>query len=314
MRTTTAVSFWLMFTSALLVAIPVNWAQHTLVDSNGYAGLARSAAQKPGVREATASLLAERVGAVARDRGFTGGDGVIQQVASTYTSGPSFPAQFADVNRVAHQYLFTDKVRQTDQGWQVDVGPMLTDTSFKASLTQLGVSVPDTLTVPVISGAPNQLKPGLLRPLATWGPWVGIATAVLAGVAALLTLVLAKGRGKALAALGVSALLAGGGGWAALAIGRGRVDTALKKTNGDVHTIANALVLQAEDSLQQWLTYTLVAGGVLVAAGVLLTVLGASMRRKKTPAYPTMQPQGYPPAQGYPPMRPPMEPTQPPSV
>jgi hypothetical protein len=308
-RTATAVSFWLMFTSALLVAVPVNWAQHTIVDADGYAELARSAGHKPGVREATAAVLAERVGAVARDRGFDGGDGVIRQVASAYTSGPSFPDQFADVNRVAHQWLFTDNARQTGQGWQIDIAPMLADTSFKASLTQLGVQVPDTITVPVISNAPNNLKPGLLRPMATWGPWVGIGAAVWAALTALLTLVLAKSRGKALAGLGVSALLVGGIGWAGLAIVRGRVDQALAKTNGNVHAIADALVAQAEDSLQQWLTYTLIAGGVLAVAGVLVTVLGASMRRKKPAvSYAPMQPQGYPPT------RPPMPPTQPPSI
>lgn len=301
-----------MFTSALLVAIPVNWAQHTLVDSNGYAALARSAGHKPGVREATAQILAERVGAAARDRGFSGGDGVILQVATAYTAGPSFPDQFADVNRVAHQYLFTNNARQTDQGWQVDVGPMLADTSFKASLTRLGVNVPDTVTVPVIANAPNNLKPGTLRPLATWGPWVGIGAAVWAGITALLTLVLAKGRGKALAALGVSALLVGGVGWVVLAMGRSHIDSALSKTNGNVHTIADALVVQAEDSLQSWLTYSLIAGGVVLVAGILLAVMGSAMRRKKTaPAYPA-----YPaaPVGGYQAPRPPMEPTQPPSI
>jgi hypothetical protein len=303
-----AISLWLSATIALAVAIPANWAQHTLFDAGGYTELAREAGTKPGVRDATAAILTERVTAVARDRGFRGGDAVIQQATSAYTSSPSFPSQFADVNRIAHQWLFTNNARQTDGGWQVDVGPMLADTSFKSALTGLGVDVPATITVPVTSDNVGKLRPGQLRPLATWGPWVSTGTAILAAVVALLMLLVAKGRSKALAALGVSALIVAGGGWALLAAGRGRIDSAMSKTNGNVHTITDALVVQAENSLQSWLTYTLIAGGALVVVGVLLAVIGSSMRRRKTPAYP-VQPVG-----GYQAPRPPMEPTQPPSI
>ncbi|MDT5095076.1 MAG: hypothetical protein QOH60_4439 [Mycobacterium sp.] len=314
MRSASAVSLWLTATFALLVAIPLNWVQHTLINVDGYTSMARVAGHQSGVQKATAALLTEQVSAAARQNGFSGGDNAIQQAATTYTASSVFPDNFADVNRIAHEWLFTNKARQTDRGWEIDLGPMLADTSFKTQLASQGVTLPPTVTVPVTGDTANKFAPGQLSTLATWGPWGAIGSALVVGVAAVLMLVVAKSRGIALAALGVSALLAGGVGWVALSLGRGRVDSALSKTNGNVQTIANSLLVQAEDSLQQWMTYALIAGGVLVVVGVLVAVLGKSMRRKSAPAYPAMQPQGYPPVQGYPPTRPPMEPTQPPSV
>jgi hypothetical protein len=119
------------------------------------------------------------------------------------------------------------------------------------------------------------LQPGKLRPLATWGPWVTIAAAAVTGICALLTLAVARSRGRALAGLGVSALLVGAAGWAAIELGRRRLGDALNHTTGDIRRIADVMVGDAESSLHHWLDLTLAAGGVLVALGVLAAVLGS---------------------------------------
>ena len=54
--------------------------------------------------------------------------------------------------------------------------------------------------------------------------------AIFTGVFALLTLATARSRGKALAALGVSALLVGAAGWAGFEVGRRYIDDALNRT------------------------------------------------------------------------------------
>ena len=56
---------------------------------------------------------------------------------------------------------------------------------------------------------------------------MSIGSAVATGVFALLTIAVAKKRGKALAALGVSALLVGAAGWAAIEVLRARINQAL---------------------------------------------------------------------------------------
>jgi len=279
-RVVATVLCWLVATVALAVAVPAGWAQRNLVDPDGYTALARSAAHDPQLQKAAASELASQVNRISRNRIGNAQSGLILGVATGYTAGPSFPNQFGAVNRVAHQWLFTDNVRQTSDGLVVDVAPMLTDTTLKDALDRMRVNVPPTVTVPITPDQANSLRAGELRPVATWGPWVSIGSLAVTAVAALLTLAFARKRGKAIAALGVSALLVGAGGWAALAIGRGHIDDALNRTSGNVRTIADVMVTQAENSLHQWLNLTLAAGGVLVVFGVLVAMLGA-LRRKE---------------------------------
>ena len=85
---------------------------------------------------------------------------------------------------------------------------------------------------------------------------------------------MARSRGKALGALGVSALLVGAAGWAGIEVGRGRVDDALNKTTDDVRQVATAMVDHAVGSMHLWLNLTLAVGGALVVLGVVAAVAG----------------------------------------
>lgn len=277
MRFVLTVLLWLVTTIALAVAVPAAWAQRHVVDVNGYAALAQAAAHDRGLQDAMASELTTQVRTIARNRGYDVDDTVVQGIAKSYTASPSFPGQFAKANRIAHAWLFTNSARQNANGWVVDLAPMLSDTSFQRMLDNLNILLPTEVTVPVT--ATGSLRPGELRPAATWGPWVSIGLAALTGLLALLTLASARRRGKALAALGVSALLVGGGGWAALEVARGRIDDALNHTTGDIRHIAETLIAYAQTSLHQWLNLTLAAGAVLVVFGIIVTMIGA-LRRK----------------------------------
>ncbi|MGH3555134.1 MAG: hypothetical protein ACRDT5_21625, partial [Mycobacterium sp.] len=163
--------------------------------------------------------------------------------------------------------------------WVIDLAQMLNDTAFQQMLANFNVRVPSKVTVPVTVSTPKVLQPGKLRPLATWGPWVSAVAAGLTGIGALLTLAAARSRGRALAGLGVSALLVGAGGWAAIELARRHINDALNHTTGDIRRIADVMVGDAESSLHHWLNLTLAAGGALVVVGVFVAVLG-SLRSK----------------------------------
>jgi hypothetical protein len=141
-------------------------------------------------------------------------------------------------------------------------------------LQDFGIEAPSKLEVPLTENVSDSVRPGQLRQLSTWGPWVSVGATILTGVLALLTLATAGPRGKALAALGVSALLVGAAGWAGLEVARRYVNTALDRTEGDIRQVAGAMVNHAEGSLHQWLSLTLAAGGVLVVFGVIVSMLG----------------------------------------
>jgi hypothetical protein len=206
---------------------------------------------------------------------------LLQGAAGTYTASAVFPGQFAQANRIVHRWMFTDSVQQADESgrWQIDLSPMLSDSSFQETLEQFGIKAPSKLEVPLTENVSDSVRPGQLRQLSTWGPWVSVGATILTGVLALLTLAAARSRGKALAALGVSALLVGAAGWAGLEVARRYINTALDSTEGDIRQVAGAMVNHAEGSLHQWLNLTLAAGGVLVVFGVIASMLGG-LRRK----------------------------------
>jgi hypothetical protein len=280
-RFVATVVLWLVTTVALAAAVPAMWAQKNIVDTNGYAAFAQSAANDPKLQQAMASELATQIVSLGSNEGYELNPDLVRGVTAAYTQNAGFPGQFAQANRIVHTWMFTDEIRRqegTDDRWLIDVAPMLSDPSLRATLGNLNLDVPDTLMVP-ITVPDTSMQPGQLRQLSTWGPWVSIGAAVLAGVFALLTLAAARSRGKCLAALGISALVVGAAGWAGLEVARRFVNRALDRTTGDIHQIAEAMVNHAEDSMHLWLNLTLAAGGALVVLGVLVSMLGGLRRR-----------------------------------
>jgi hypothetical protein len=283
-RFAVAVLLWLFTTAALAVAVPTAWAQTHVIDVNGYESMVRKAASNPALQAAAASELTSRAMVLLNQHGYHVDSSLVHEVAAGYTAGPDFPPQFADANRLVHSWMFTgaDAQSQGNQ-WVIDLAAMLKDSAFAPILSDYHVQVPETVRVPVTVSTPKILQPGVLRPLATWGPWATLATAVLTGISALLILAAARARGRALAGLGVSALLAGADGWAAIEIVRRWINDALNDTSGDIRRIADVMVGEAKRSLHQWLDLTLAAGAALVVLGVLVAVLG-SLRSSGHPA------------------------------
>ncbi|MFY9492399.1 MAG: hypothetical protein WAP49_16190 [Mycobacterium sp.] len=277
MRSAATVLMWLITTLLLAAAVPAVWAQQHLVDRDGYSALAERAAADPELQAAMAGELTAQVGRLA-----SGVDSsVVSRIAAAYTSGSAFPAQFAQANGFAHRWLFTTAIPSTldPQGrWVIDLAPMLSDVAFVQTLNDYNVAVPDSLPIPLTDEAPAFLRPGALRAVGLWGPWISIGLAVLTGAAALLTLFAARSRGRALAALGVSGLLVGGAGWAAIEFAQRYLRDALNNTSGTTRRVADVMVATAQDSMHQWLNVTLVVGGGLVIVGVIVSLLGGLAR------------------------------------
>lgn len=282
MRFLAALLFWLIATVLLAAAVPATWAQHTVVSEGGYAALSATAAKDPRLQEAMASELTTQITELAADNGYNlGNTQLVRGVTAAYTANPGFPGQFALANRIAHRWMFTDSIAReqgSDDRWLVDIAPMLSDDSLRQTLGNLNLDVPETLTVPITVPESSSLRPGELKMLSTWGPWASIGACVLTAVFALLTLATARSSGKAIAALGVSALLVGAAGWAGIEMGRRYIDDALSSTTGDIRQVADVMVSTAEASLHQWLNLTLAAGGVLAVFGILVSMLGGLRR------------------------------------
>lgn len=280
MRLLAAFLFWVLTTVTLAVALPATWAQHNVVDQDGYSALATSAAKDPAVQQAMAAALTTQLTTLGANAGYDVNETLLNGAARAYTSGAAFPGQFALANQVAHRWLFTDSVGRSDASgrWEIDLSPMLADSSFQQTLADFGIKAPQTLQIPLTQNISESLRPGKYRDVAKWGPWASVGAAVLAGVFALLTLAVAKRRGKALGALGVSGLIVGAAGWAGIEVGRRYVDDGLATTTDEVRNVAAAMVDHAIGSLHLWLNLTLAAGAALVLLGVLVSMVGGLRR------------------------------------
>lgn len=280
MRAIRTAMLWLLATVLLAVAVPANWAQHNLIRADGYAALAQRAAADSELQLAVASQLSTQIVSMAGE-GSGVNPAVVRAVATSYTRGSAFPGQFAQANRFAHRWLFTDRVRSEvdDQGrWVIDVAPMLSDPAFTDTLAEFNISVPDAIPVPLTEAAPDWARPGALKPASTWGPIVAIGAALLALVFAVATLWSSRRLGRGLISLGVSGLLVGAAGWAGAEVGRGRVDEVFDQLTTDARAAAQALFGTVLDSLHSWLTISLAVGGGLVVVGVIATLLGGLRR------------------------------------
>lgn len=277
---------WLVVTAALAVAVPAAWAQTNVIDEDGYTALAEDAAHDPALQSAVAAELTTRAMTLINEHSSgrnsldSADSSMVHDVVATFTAGPSFPPLFAQVNRAAHTWLFSAPQSGRDGEWVVDVAPMLKDTSIQRTLDTYGVKVPATLKVPLTVSAGDPVLQGQLNRAAVWGPWVSFGSGVVAVVFALLMLVLARRRGRALTALGVSALLVGAAGWAGIEVGGRYVNDALNRTTGDIRRMADVMVGHAEASLHWWLNVTLIAGAGLVAIGLITAMLGSIFKKK----------------------------------
>ena len=274
MRTVATGLMWLVTTVLLALAVPAVWAQNNLVDGAGYAALAQQAAKDPELQSATATELTTQVGLLGSGVDST----IVSRIAAAYTASSAFPGQFASANGFAHRWLFTDTIPASvdPQGrLVVDLAPMLSDTAFVQTLRDYNIAVPSALPIPLIDNASAVGRPGSLREVGIWAPWVSVALAVLAAASALLTIYLARRRGRILAALGVSALIVGASGWAAIEFAKRYVRGALNETAGNARRIADVMVATIESSMHQWLNITLIVGGGLVIVGVLVGLLSS---------------------------------------
>lgn len=271
MRFLSATLFWLLTTAALAVALPTAWVQYNLLDADGYARLAERAAAQPALQNAVAAELSAQAVQLIRGSGYGVESSAVLEAARDYTSGPSFPGEFVKVNREGHAWLFNIG----DPGpWEIDVAPMLRDEAFGQLLSDYPVVLPASLTVPLTSTSTEVMRPDGLQRLAVWGPMLSVVMAALAGLCAILTLVAARHRGRALAGLGVSALLVGAAGWSGAEVARRHLDGALNDATGDIRRIAEALADVVQHNLHLWLNVALGAGAALVLLGVALALLG----------------------------------------
>ena len=200
-----------------------------VVDADGYAAFAQSAATDPGLQQAMASELTTQMVTLAANSGYDVRPTWCAERRRRTPGAPAFPASSPPANRIAHRWMFTDTASSDrirgplGDRPRADAGRQFVPADV-AGLRHQGADQP-------AGPVDRERACGVAARTAAARGHVGSVGQRRRGLARRCVRAAdhcaARGRGKAIAALGVSGLLVGAAGWAGLEVGRRYVSNAL---------------------------------------------------------------------------------------
>lgn len=189
------------FTIAMIIAIPTMWSVQHVVSPDGFAEAASQAAEQREVQEYFADQIAQEA-TQAVDLPIAGT--AVKPLATQYTQSPEFVADFTEIARQQHAWLFESPKPDTSlHEMDLNITPMVNQALAKGPVP---VRVDQEITIAVDQ---NRLTAGSMEKTGqqlTLAAWISAAVAVAAG---LLALIAARRRVVAVAWLGIGAFAAG---------------------------------------------------------------------------------------------------------
>ncbi|KRE44613.1 hypothetical protein ASG92_13180 [Arthrobacter sp. Soil736] len=263
------------------VAVPAIWVDRNVVQEYGFVALAAPLGKDPAFQKRLATAA---VGSIDAGAGLPGPVAqlvrpLLESAASSLTGLPEYPAAWEETLRKSHRLNFADSATlppEADSATSLtlDVAPLVA-----LAMKQISDKVDVPLEAPkqalVNLGQSSQRQ--LIERVSVYSP-VGYSLAFGAGVAFLLALVTARRRWKVLAVTGL-----GGLGLAGLwTLASGRASDAVTGTasgNEMADLFKREFVAAAAAGFGSWILAASVAGAILLAAGLLIRVIGGPSRR-----------------------------------
>ncbi|HKU01464.1 MAG TPA: hypothetical protein VJQ80_01480 [Arthrobacter sp.] len=260
------------------VAVPAIWVDRNIVQEDGFVRLAAPLGKDP---EFQRKLAAAAVGTIDTGSvpGFLSGlvEPMLEKAAESLTGLSGYPAAWEETLRRSHRLSFADPAAASQDGapassLTLDVAPLVALGSEEISrATRLPLNPPEQTLINV--GQPAQRE--WTERLATYAP-MGYVLAIGSAVAFLLALVAARRRWTVLLAAGLGGLAVAGLWGLGLQLGSARAQ-ATDTGNAIANMFRDEFLAAASTDFQTWITTTAVAGGALVAAGIV--TLFASRKR-----------------------------------
>ena len=263
------------------VAVPAIWVDRNIVQEDGFVRLAAPLGKDP---EFQRKLAAAAVATI--DTGSVPGflsdlvEPMLEKAAESLTGLPGYPAAWEETLRRSHRLSFADPAVAPQGGapassLTLDVAPLVALGAEEISrTTRLPLDPPEQTLINV--GQPAQRE--WTERLATYAP-MGYLLAIGSAVAFLLALVAARRRGTVLLAAGLGGLALAGLWGLGLQLGSSRAQ-ATNTGNAVANMFRDEFLAAAGADFQTWIATAAVAGGVLVAAGIV--TLFASRKRAGT--------------------------------
>ena len=261
------------------VAVPAIWVERNMVDEDGFVALSAPLGQDAGFQQ---RLAAAAVGTIDTSSTPDALAGIVQPVAEaaarSLTGLPGYPAAWEESLRRSHRLSFADPGSRpagadTSAMLTLDVAPLVALAVGELSRTTgLPLEAPGQTLINV--GQPDQRQ--WIERMSAYAP-LGYSLAIGAGIALALALVSARRRWTVFFSVGVGALLLA----ALWTFGSQLARDAVAGTasgNEVADMFKDALVEAASSSFQSWISGTAVAGGVLLAAGLVIGIASRGRR------------------------------------
>ncbi len=262
------------------VAVPAIWVDRNIVQEDGFAALAGPLGKDPVFqrRLATAAVSSlssgDRIPGALTDLARP----ILEAAAQSLTGMPGYPDAWAETLRRSHRLTFADPATLPAEAdgatsLTMDVAPLAALVAKQVSdATKLPLSAPDQVLIHI--GQSNQRQ--AIERAAAYAP-MGYAVAVGAGIAFLLALVAARRRWSVVAGTGAGVLVLAGA-WKLASDAAGGALTGTSSGNEVADTFKLEFLAASAGSFGQWILTAAVAGGVLLASGLVLRAVGGRRR------------------------------------
>ncbi|MCB5294553.1 hypothetical protein [Arthrobacter sp. SO3] len=253
------------------VAVPAMWVDRNIVQEDGFVAFTAPLGKDPVFQQRLASAAVGSLGAERIPEALSGlVTPILESAAQSLTSMPGYPDAWTETLRRSHRLNFADPTTLpagagAATSLTLDLAPLVGLVAKQvADATTLPLEAPEQLLITI--GQPEHRQ--ILERISAYAP-MGYAAAVGALIAFALAFVAARRRWTVLAGIGIGALVLAG----AWTLAAGAVGGAVARTssgNEVAEIFKSEFVSAASSSFAQWTTVAAVAGGVLLAAGLVL--------------------------------------------
>lgn len=262
------------------VAVPAIWADRNIVQEDGFVALAAPLGQDAAFQKRLAAATVGTIDTGAVPDALAGlVRPVVEAAAASLTGLPGYPAAWEETLRKSHRLSFADPASlppeaDSSSSLTLDVAPLVALATEEISrATGLPLKAPEQTLINVGHADQRQLISGLTA----YAP-LGYPLALGAGIAFALALVAARRKWSVLFCVGFGVLVLAG----VWTVGSNMARDAVLRTasgNGVADMFKNEFAAAASAGFGPWVTGALIAGGVLLVAGLVTRVATPGRRR-----------------------------------
>ncbi len=266
MRSFLAAVLCLVAIVSAAIAVPAFWVNSNLVDRDGFSEMVSPLADNSKVQEQIADEITAQVSASAP----LIPSALIRPLAEAYTRSDNFKPDFVEAMNQQHDWLF-EEAKPEDEGqvMSLNLTPMVNRVINDQLLS--GVQISGPIEVPLSDSARSGLEAGRYHELGDQIGYIAVGSLVVAVIAGLGALVVARRRGLVIAAIGFGVIVGGVLTWLLGEFAQRRARDEISGAEGSAREVAELIVDKVVDGMQNVGLIAAGAGVVVVVAGIVVS-------------------------------------------